>query len=391
MRVNLTSIRVGIAIVLTVVFTTSAFFLIKGKAEIQEEFKPLTTSAENFYLLADHLKMEELQPLDFFLNLTAWIPNSFGLDVPKVGYPAKDILASMVAGCGLRDILTEQYAEYLGLPHRRVNFFNIPVTVGHSASEILINGKWRFFDTTFGIYFTKEGTTEPLSIAEARRLYPRIDVKSFDGTLRHKPKFSPEQSFKYKTLTFNKKGGTLGDNFVYYPGTDRLLMDIKRTYFSSVTSDPDAEIVHMPLVIDLNQSAVGKIGTVNASVDDFYDFRQNGNRYIPIYFVGYGSLDETHYGLKLNFITNKSRKIDLTIFGVKNDYSDLAVDIDRYAYDSVKVPELHNFGYIKSGTGHKISFIATGPITSVFVSAPKGQKIAIDSIEWRFSEPVNNL
>ena len=113
---------------------------------------------------------------------------------------------------GERTNLMQHFARFLNLQSRIVNFYNVPVQVGHTAIEIFIDDEWRFFDPSFGIYFTLVNSNIPIALSTARELYPNVLVKKFTGSLRYKALFDLKKHFVYETLKLNDQ------NLLYYPG-----------------------------------------------------------------------------------------------------------------------------------------------------------------------------
>ncbi|MGB1118560.1 MAG: hypothetical protein ACPG30_07635 [Parvibaculales bacterium] len=145
------------------------------------------------------------------------------------------------------------------------------------------------------------------------------------------------------------------------------------------------------MVIDLNASVKGNIGKVDNSITDYLASNQNGNRYMPIHFLGYGGLDHSNYGLELNFIAKQDHKVDLYISAIKNKETSFMIDIDRYSNGDVRTTALHDFKYDKNLTEHKISFTVTNPITRMFISVANNEYVAIDGIGWNSPTPSKGL
>lgn len=114
--------------------------------------------------------------------ITAWEWTSL---LPKkqdlVNVIVDDVIQNLSASCGWRDILLKALFSEIGIEGRRVNFYDVPFQGGHTATELRIDGKWMFFDSTFGTYFEKPSGGAPLSLAEARALWPDVVVKQALG------------------------------------------------------------------------------------------------------------------------------------------------------------------------------------------------------------------
>ena len=134
--------------------------------------------AKNYSELAAFMASKKADPLSLAKIMTGWIWTSLlpaGAGPEPTG--AKSVPLVMNASCGWRDVLLEALFEGIGVQHRRVNFYDVPFQANHTATELNINGKWMFFDSTFGIYFTRKGSGVPLSMEEARSLWPNVEIR----------------------------------------------------------------------------------------------------------------------------------------------------------------------------------------------------------------------
>jgi len=128
--------------------------------------------------LAEYVKAHRADQVALARALVAWewaslLPGGYG----KEPQSARDVPEVLNAYCGWRDLLLSSLFLEIGVEGRRVCFYDVPFQGGHVATELKINGKWMFFDATFGIYFEPLGGGAPLSIAEARSKWPNIVVK----------------------------------------------------------------------------------------------------------------------------------------------------------------------------------------------------------------------
>jgi len=116
--------------------------------------------------------------VDKALFLNSWIYGSLALSVKDRESDGTDETINKLNGaCGHRDYLFRQVAEEVGWKSRRVGFHDVPVQLAHVATEVYIDGDWRFFDSTFGVYLTSlDEKKDILSIQRARQLYPNVQV-----------------------------------------------------------------------------------------------------------------------------------------------------------------------------------------------------------------------
>jgi len=128
--------------------------------------------------LAEYVRDHRADLVGLAKSFVAWqwtslLPGGYG----RTPESAQDVPEVLNASCGWRDILLKSLFSEIGIEGRRVNFYDVPFQGGHTATELKINGKWMFFDATFGTYFEPLGGGAPLSIAEARAQWPNIVVK----------------------------------------------------------------------------------------------------------------------------------------------------------------------------------------------------------------------
>lgn len=172
----------------------------------------------NYDDLSAYVRSHASDPLRLAKVLTAWEWTSWNPWSDPVAGPAKsvyDLDRVMHGACGWRMILLGSLFSEIGVKFRYVDLYNVAVQGGHNAIELFINGKWMFFDGTFGIYFEKNGV--PLSLEEARANWPQVTVKQsnlpgWTGTRMDLDAIDPSKVFSNKT-----------DLFFEHPGlTDRI-------------------------------------------------------------------------------------------------------------------------------------------------------------------------
>ncbi len=140
----------------------------------------------NYQKLISFAKTNANNPLLVAKKISAWICSSLlpqsELDVQiKTGADVANLLGG---SCGWRDILLQDVMASIGVESRRVNLYDVPFQTGHTATEIKINGKWIFFDSTFGLFFTNK-SGKMLSMLEARELWPDINTNLYRGDIEY--------------------------------------------------------------------------------------------------------------------------------------------------------------------------------------------------------------
>ncbi|MBF9231991.1 calcium-binding protein [Microvirga alba] len=195
--------------------------------------------AKDYKELASFMRAHKSDPLALAKIMTSWAWASLlpggGAGAEPVN--AKNVVKVMSASCGWRDILMDSLFEGIGIQHRRVNFYDVPFQTNHTATELFINGKWMFFDSTYGVYLTRKGSSVPLSMEEARTLWPDVviqqsNLKGWQGTFVD-PKqinaksYSPAQdTFGYAPKSYYQADGVItGEFYSLYFGNRATYMD----------------------------------------------------------------------------------------------------------------------------------------------------------------------
>jgi len=144
---------------------------------------------------------------------TSWYAFSFGVN-PDV-HNISNLDKTLYGACGFRSLLMQQLFSEIGLHTRQVSLFEVPVQGGHVATEIYVNGKWMYFDATFGIYFERRGGGEPLSLEEARANWSNVVVRQcvlegWTGNRVDPASIDPRRAFANKTNPFFDHPGLSG-------------------------------------------------------------------------------------------------------------------------------------------------------------------------------------
>jgi Ca2+-binding RTX toxin-like protein len=141
---------------------------------------------DNYQALISFAQANAANPILVAKTVGAWICASL---LPKSTLDGEletgaDVANTLGGSCGWRDILLQDIMASIGVEARRVNVYDVPFQVGHSATEIKINGKWVFFDSTFGLFFTNK-SGDMLSLLEARNTWPDIDTNIYRGNIQY--------------------------------------------------------------------------------------------------------------------------------------------------------------------------------------------------------------
>ena len=252
--------------------------------------------------------------------INAWIFESISADgKPRVDGSVEETLRLMDGQCTLRADLAAALAANT-MDARRVSFFGVPYQVGHSAVELFVDGKWLFFDPTFGLYFAAPGSPDiPLSIAEARRQFPNVvAMQAVTEGWQGKP--SPSMRWRYDEIN-------IGD--VAHPSNSHVLVaDMPATYFGSeMYVEGEASTYVGTLFIDLATHDKGEIGKIDESYDDLlspYHIVSGYEQYAPFMF----SLGETpskispKSAMKFQFTAQEREQVELVVNFVNSPSKD---------------------------------------------------------------------
>jgi len=326
--------------------------------------------------LIDRLGDETGNEVDFLKALNAYIAINI---LPRaetgqlrVSNKSDDIFNSGWGACGARDYMLESVVSKLGIKHRRINFTDVPYQVGHVGSEFYMNGRWHFFDSTFGIYFTSRMDDTPLSISEARRLYPDINVNSTA---------LPIWSNSAKYISQLKYIITKND-FVITKLRDYPAADIKRTYFlSRIFGSEVPSYDRIETLFDLDTGKEFKIGEKNGSTLDMAEATAFGdNSHIPMLNERIGMYYGGNVQQEYKFITSETKNIQLKVNFIGNPNMDhIYHDLDYYASGA---EELYEVESELTNNSAIYKFIIKPPLSSLFLSAPWDSSVfIIDNVE----------
>ena len=92
-----------------------------------------------------------------------------------IGNPSKQNIVTPVeeqrGSCGTFANLLLAFCALEGIKGRPISLLNFPPNNGHAVAELFVDGKWRLYDPTFGVYYARvspEGTEDVLSFEELR-------------------------------------------------------------------------------------------------------------------------------------------------------------------------------------------------------------------------------
>jgi hypothetical protein len=328
--------------------------------------------------LAEQLHLQDKAPLEFFKDLTGWMFASLAFqygDSPKrVTGTIEETLTLLSAACGYRDHVTRRFAQYLGLETRRVNFFNVGVQVGHSATEVRIDGLWRFFDATTGVYFAApDDPATPISYQEAQDRYPRVVIMRAQATSPFPGQWVQQERFPFEPVT---------DPLVRSPRDGKILASLEDVYFRAGQLDR-SDTRYFPVLVNAERVPAGGLGKVDGSGADvwagFFEIGQS-KQYVPIVgTLGASTDDDSHYGLQFIFTSDAPRLVELTLTALKSATF-------RYELNHVQpqyfTAESRRIDVREQGGTTTYAFPVYPPVSYFYLSNAPEQQVVLDAITW---------
>lgn len=197
----------------------------------RSQLLPNPDLSDNVGVLIRQLRSGSANAYEFFANLNAWIFLSLkpmiGVQPPRPDADPNAVISSRWGSCGSRHAIMAEAAARLGFSATMINLTNVPYQGGHTATGILIDGAWRFFDSTSGVYFTIRGGTKPCSLPTAALRYPEVDIWQARGSF-WTGQWHYAREFVYTRVTTN-----------ILRWNNSAVFDIARTYFPFRISPPD--------------------------------------------------------------------------------------------------------------------------------------------------------
>ncbi len=330
---------------------------------------------------------------DLAKRTTAWVFAS--INAGLVDWPMTDLantLKRKQGDCSHRVFVLRDLMAKAGIRTRNVMFYGVPIQLGHTAVEIFADGRWQFFDPTIGAYFaTPEEPGKPLSLEQARNLYPKVQMMTADV----KPWQQADADIGVPSYSATKQG-VLFDP--HHPGVP--ILDVEKTFFGPHYSIAGQRKRYTGLVdVDLDRKASGEIGRKDGKVSELTAPLHliTGNRiYNPFLFIfgyyhaGQGPVVEHRF----RFRGDRSRDVSMTInFATSLSFSDRA--IFRTTFDTAAPMEniIETNQPVWSDRSVTYSFRVEAPSTTVTVQlseAVGNMAWNVDSITWNseFTEPA---
>ncbi len=215
--------------------------------------------------LSENAEGEELAAV---LIVTAWVHSSLApVDTTPPTSP-EHALELLVGACGIRDLILQDVLQRLGYQTRRTSFFDVPVQVGHTATEVYVNGHWIFVDPSIGAYFADPLTPDqPLSIAEARAKAPHVLL--MQSTLTPWQKKWVDMSEIAKIYRTGSMFAVNTNNELTHPyDPTRIVFYVSETYITSIYTNLDHPEATFIVPVNLDQDSQDQLGKLNGSYAD---------------------------------------------------------------------------------------------------------------------------
>lgn len=313
--------------------------------------------------------------------LNAWIYGSLALSVKnRTSDSVDDSFEQLNGACGHRDNMFREAAEALGWKSRRIGFHEVPIQLAHVATEVFVDGKWRFFDSTFGIYLADPGDPDNiLSIEEARFNYPNVSA------------FQTNQApYKGAWLSDVDLSVTqLSEPAIMHPFGDWVLAKIDETYFLS------------SLVIEIPEWQYISEMTVPLSPGDRLEFdeAQLASNHLDFpygkTYIAYAHTLGKYWGRgpdiakRISILTDTTMRVCVSLqtrhAPLQNIYANMRQAVSDYELDAMVIDKI-----IENQT-ITWTFQATAPMTVLNIRVSQGYSAVIEKfvIEARDSQAAN--
>lgn len=273
----------------------------------------LTPEQDRLFREVQNLKTDRVGAVK---SLAAWIAASVAGPSSDEPFDERTTLTTLQGACGAKDIVLTRVAQAMEIPVRRIGFYGNPIFGAHTATEVFVDGRWRFIDSTFGVYFTRTDSDEMLSIAEARALFPevsiwRADVPLWTGRWQRMQKF-----------VYSKEVRAL------LVGQDGPLADVERTYFASkMVGAAEQPVIFSNIVWDLRRTSFIRIGARDGSAADMDNLM--GGNVLPL-LERVGRFTNIQTGSRFRIITDVPAEVSVRV-AMLNKQGHILVDLDHRA------------------------------------------------------------
>jgi len=317
--------------------------------------------------------------VDRAVYLNAWIYGSLALSVKGRLDDSVDVTLEMMNGsCGHRDNLFRDISTCLGWKSRRVAFHNVPVQLAHVGTEVFVDGRWRFFDPTFGIHLVSAtDQSNVLSILQARQNFPDVKVMR---TL--------QPPYLGKSIRSAKRTQEqLQDDVLIHPLGDWPLGTIEGTYFLS------------SLVLEIDDSVYESEITIVASSDKhvLFDEAKLSTSHLDFgygeSYVGYAHILGKYWGRgpvvskRITFLTQEPLVVTVAM--------SLRHILPEHVHASIR-HAASNFDLESMRIGKRIDeqevswkFTISPPMTAMFINAGHDKSAVIQSFEVKIDTPAS--
>ena len=281
---------------------------------------------DNYQTLLDYAQEHKDNLVDLAKTINSWEWASIRPSTSEV-YPvdAADVANLLSGACGFRTLLMRDIFATIDVPSRIVNFYDVPFQVGHTTVELLIDGKWMWFDPTFGTFITSGISDVPISIAEARLAWPSVTVQQcsaagwggvfFDLEQAQSTTYSPlETTFLSMPLAYgNNPLWVAGEVSTLYFGANAAYYDLETATNISVATGNRTWQIFDDGVSDKNTwlyySGLIPLGNYNwLHYENFYkdgvlDFKWGRNDDGKLWFIDYELENQFAWKSKTTWLT----------------------------------------------------------------------------------------
>ncbi|WP_210485555.1 calcium-binding protein [Microvirga antarctica] len=294
----------------------------------------------NYDKLAAFVRAHRSDPLNLAKIINAWEWTSLeGGSYGPVPTGAENVPDVLAASCGWRQILMTELFKEIGIKSRAVNFYNVPFQGNHTAVELNINGKWMFFDPTFGTYFESLSGGKPLSAAEARAKWPNVVVKKatldgWQGKFVDLASINPKTAYKTQVDEFfNRPLAATNLPFVLSAEIKSLYFGPEAGYFldGQKTPMPASGATWITRVDTKHKAPWTRIVDTfdkNGKLDSRWGEFDTSSKKHYGWFIDWDQADKYDWAVKTTYVGNvRNAVLDYTLI-VNDDKSKVLIDYD---------------------------------------------------------------
>jgi len=319
--------------------------------------------------------------IDKALFLNSWVYGSLALSVKdRTSDSTAETMRKLNGACGHRDNLFREVAEALGWKSRRIGFHDVPIQIAHVGTEVFIDGGWRFFDPTFGVYMAPIGNKkEILSIEQARNLYPDVMIMQ-----------ASQQPYLGKWLLMvDRSYKPVKANILHHPYGDWPLGQIDATYFLSKLILETEDWHYTSQFVITSRPGQDLHFDETDLIKNHLSFPYGES------YVGYAHILGKYWGRgpvitkRFLFITDAVVRVRISMrvrhVQPENIHASMRLTVSDYSLEGMAVEKEIQEGLITW------SFTAAPPMTAIKIRTSHGESAVIETLDIRIEERPDSV